>query len=493
MFNRQHWPNNWVFILAAIGSAAGLGNLWRFPYLTYEYGGGAFVVAIIVANLLVGIPILLLELGLGQWAQAAAPTALEKVKKHFSVVGWFSLTLVFFIVSYYMAVMAWGVNYLASSFTVAWASDPTAYFFENVLQLSSGVDNVGGFAWPVVAGFVVAWLLVYFSVWRGVKSVSSVVKWTATIPFVVLAILIVRALTLEGAQDGLRLFLLPDWNALLSPQLWIAAFSQVFFSLSVGIGVMIAYGSFKPQNSEITKGALTIAAGNFLVSFMSGLVVFGTLGYMAAQQGVAVTEVVTAGPALVFVVFPQAIALLPALNALIAVLFFAMVLMLAIDSAFSMVEGIAAPFKDMWPNVSSKKIAAVVSLLGFIAGLPFVTKAGLYYLDILDHFVSGYGLVLSGLLEAIVIGWFWKAADLREFINKHSDIKLGKAWDVLITYLIPLFLIYLFVITLQAEFRVAYEGYPVEALLYGGVLPLILAPFIALGVKKLTNKERVSE
>ncbi len=485
---KTYWPNRWIFILAAIGSAAGLGNLWRFPYLAYENGGGAFVFAIIIANILIGIPLLMLEVGLGQKMQKGAADAFGAIKKHFRFIGWTAIVLAFIVISYYMAVVSYGVNYFAASFTLEWQPDANSFFFNDVLQISDGPLTMGGISWPVLAGLLLAWALVYFSAWKGVKSISAVVKWTATLPFVILFILIIRALTLDGAGDGIRLFLFPDWSSLADPNLWLAAFSQVFFSLSLAFGVMIAYGSLNRKSTEITKSALWIAGGNFLVSIMSGLVVFGTLGYMALQQGIPVAEAASGGPGLVFVVFPEAINLLPALNSVIAILFFGMILLLAIDSAFSLLEALAVSVRDRFKKTNPKKIAFIITFFGILAGLFYSTKGGLYYLDITDHFVVSYGLVIMGILEAIIIGWLWKGNQLVDFIKDHSEIHLEKLWLFSIRWFTPLFLGILLIWNIYNEFQQNYEGYPTEALIYIGLLPILLAPVVGYILDKLTTR-----
>lgn len=486
---KTYWPSRWVFILAAIGSAAGLGNLWRFPYLAFENGGGAFVVAIIIANLVIGIPLLMLEVGLGQKMQKGAADAFGAIKKNLRFVGWTGIVLAFTVLAYYMAVVSYGVNYFAASFTLGWQPDASTFFFSDILQISDGPAALGGISWPVLAGLLLGWAVVYFSAWKGVKSISAVVKWTATLPFVILFILIIRALTLDGAGDGLRLFLVPEWGALADPKLWLAAFSQVFFSLSLAFGIMIAYGSLNRKNTEITKSALWVAGGNFAVSIMSGLVVFGTLGYMALQQGVPVAEAAAGGPGLVFIVFPEAINLLPALNSVIAVLFFGMLLMLAVDSAFSLFEALAVSVRDRFKNTNTKKIAFVITFFGILAGLFYSTKSGLYFLDITDHFIVSYGLVIMGILEAIIIGWVWKSNELIKFIKEHSEIHLEKLWLFSIRWFTPLFLGVLLVWNIYNELQTPYEGYPTTALIYVGLLPILLAPVVGYALDKLTSKE----
>jgi len=487
MSNKHHWPNQWVFILAAIGSAAGLGNLWRFPFLAYEHGGGAFVFAIIVANLVIGIPLLLLEVGLGQMMQKGAADAFGAIKRNLKYLGWTALTLGFMILAYYMVVVSWGINYFASSFTLAWGEHTGDFFFKELLQLSDGVGTVGGISLPVLVGLLVAWALVYFSVWKGVLSVSKVVVWTATIPFVILFLLIIRAVTLPGSAEGLELFFIPEWSMLGNPDLWLAAFSQVFFSLSLASGVMIAYGSLKKMTTNITKSVIFVAIGNFAISIMSGVVVFGTLGYMALQKGVAVPDVIAGGPSLLFVVFPEVISLMPAFNTTIAVLFFGMLLMLAIDSAFSLIEALSVSIRNRFPAVSTKKITFILASIGLLSGIIFTTKGGLYYLDIVDHFIVSYGLVAIGMLEAIIIGWVYKGNVIKNFINNVSDWKLGLWFDLSIKFIIPIFLGGLLILNIVNELKVPYEDYPIHALLYIGLLPILLAPLIGMAIDKFTT------
>lgn len=491
MIERAHWSSNSTFILAAIGSAAGLGNLWRFPFLAYEHGGAAFVLAIIIANVLVGIPLLILEVGLGQMIQGGAPESFGNIKKGFRYIGWLALVFGFMVLSYYMSVMAWGIDYLASSFSLLWGADTSNFFFNEIIQVSSGVGVIGGISWPVFTAFILGWALVYFSVWKGVKGISSIVKWTATVPFVILGILIIRALTLPGAMIGIRAFLIPDWSALLDPSLWLAAFSQVFFSLSLAFGIMIAYGSLKKKQSEITRGVLWVAFGNFMVSFLSGIAVFGTLGYMASVKGVAIADVALGGPSLPFVVFPEALSLLPTFNIIFALLFFVMFMLLAIDSAFSLLEGFAIPFKDRFTNISLKKITLLVSLVIATAGLMFTTKAGIYYLDIVDHFVTNYGLVIVGVLESFVVGWLWKRKEeFKLFVNKNSKFNIGKLWDFTIKIFTPAFLLILLVWGIVNEIKEPYGGYPLSAIIYLGVLPIFVAPIIAFVLDRITTRQK---
>lgn len=485
MTEKARWPNQTVFILAAVGSAAGLGNLWRFPYLAYEHGGAAFVLVLLLANLLVGLPILILELSLGQKMQKGTADAMGKVHPKWKFIGWWALLGPFLVLSYYAVVMGWGLRYLKAAFSLEWGADTQDFFFNKVLQVSEGAHVMGGFSYPVLIATVIAWVLIFLCLRKGIKSVSKVVVWTASLPFLLLAILIIRAVTLPGSGDGLSLLFIPDWSALLNSELWLAAFSQVFFSLSVATGIMISYGSRQPEKADITKAAVWVMVGNFVVSLMAGIVIFGTLGYMAHTQGVSVSDVFAGGPGLAFVVFPQAISMLPAFAAFFGVLFFTAVVMLAIDSAFSIAEGYNIAIKDRFPKIPTAKIAIVTTLLCFAVGLVFTTKGGLYYLDIVDHFVVNYSIVIIGILEAILIGYLFKAVTMRKWINTLSDFKLGAWWDFSIKIITPLFLAILLGMNIYREVLTPYEGYPLWALIGIGVIPVVLFPFIGLLLDKL--------
>ncbi len=465
-----------IFIFAAIGSAAGLGNLWRFPYLSYQYGGGAFLLPYFIALIVTGIPLLALEFSIGQYFQKAAVGALRGVKKYFGVIGWWMLGCSFLILSYYAVVMAWSLIYFLSSFNLSWASGTEGFFNNTVLQLSSGIGSLGGFNIPVLISLGIVWILIYLSVSKGIDSVSKVVAITMPLPILLLVVLLVRAVTLAGSGSGLALYLTPVLSALWDPEVWLAAFSQIFFTLTLGFGVMIAYASYMDRDSDITKSSLIISVSNAVISILSGFVVFATLGFMASKQGVPVKEVVASGPGLAFVVFPKALSMMP-FPWLFALLFFIVLLTLGIDSGFSLIEGINAAFYDSLPNISKEVLALTVSAVAFLAGIIYTTKAGLYFLDIIDHFITNFGLILMGLFEAVIIGWFFGAEKMRGFINDISNWDFPKAWSWSIKFVTPVILVVLLATQLWKEIKEPYGGYPAWALAIGWVsvfLPFVL-------------------
>jgi len=343
---RDRWHSRTAFIMAAVGSAVGLGNVWRFPYVAYSNGGGAFLIPYFVALFTAGIPMLILEMGIGQRMQKGVPLAFGSVRKPLQWFGWWAAGLSAGIVIYYSTILAWSWVYLWHSLTEAWGNTPQDFFADTVLKRSSGPGVIGWPVLPLVIGMALTWLAIYLILRKGVRSVSKVVMVTVPLPLILLAILLVRALTLPGAIKGIEFYLTPDFSKLANPKIWLDAYGQIFFSLSLASGVMIGYGSYLGKKAEITNSAFITGLANCGTSFFAGLVVFSMLGYLA-QTGLPadvpvnvshVEKVAEDGTGLAFVTFPTAISKLPALNALFGVVFFVALLTLGIDSAFALQE-----------------------------------------------------------------------------------------------------------------------------------------------------------
>ncbi|MGK7914641.1 MAG: sodium-dependent transporter [Prochloraceae cyanobacterium] len=469
---RQRWTSRTVFILAAVGSAVGLGNLWRFPYLAGKYGGGAFLVPYLIALVLIGVPLLMLELAVGQKMQRGAIASYQKLHPSFIGLGMLALISSFIIVSYYAVVMAWSLIYLLASLGVPWSGDAEGYFFQEVLQLSENVHSLGGINWSVLLALVFIWILVYFCIWQGTKSVGQVVRYTVPLPVILLGALLLRAVTLPGFLDGWAMYLTPDWDALLNPEVWTAAFSQIFYTLSLAFGIMITYGSYKKLDDDIAQDTWLTALLNSGTSLFAGLVVFGILGYMARQTGIPLTELAASGPGLAFVVFPEALSLMP-WSGIFSFLFFLMLLLLGIDSAFSLAEAVNAAFVDRHQQLPIAQISMLVCSGAAIAGIIYTTRAGLYFLDIVDHFVTSYNLLLVGICQSILVGWIYGAEKMRRYINQVSDWRVGKWWNIAVKYIIPLVLVTLLSAQFSQDLRIPYEGYPTWALGIGWTLTIV--------------------
>jgi NSS family neurotransmitter:Na+ symporter len=485
---RQRWTSRIVFLLAALGSAVGLGNLWRFPYLAGKYGGGAFLVPYLIALVLVGVPMLMLEFAVGQKMQQGAIGSYRKLDPSFGGLGILALLSSFIIVSYYAVVMARSLIYLLASFGVKWSGDAEGYFYKEVLQISDGVNSLGGINWFILLSLMVVWILVYFCVWQGTKSVGQVVLYSVPLPVILLGVLLIRAVTLPGFLQGWAMYLKPTWGALLAPEVWTAAFSQIFYSLSLAFGIMIAYASYKTREDDIAKDTWMTALLNSATSLLAGLVVFAVLGYMAWKTGTPIAELAASGPGLAFVVFPEALSLMP-LPGLFSVLFFLMLLSLGIDSAFSLAEALNAAILDQYKHLQIAKVSMVVCLAASSAGIIYTTRAGLYFLDIVDHFVTSYNLLLVGILQTILAGWLYGAEKLRRYINQVSDWQVGKWWNISIKYIIPMVLVTLLVTQFSKDIKIPYEGYPTWALGIGWGIALL--PFLLFLFFLVKDKNRI--
>lgn len=475
---KETWSSRWVFILAAVGAAAGLGNLWRFPYMVYENGGGAFLFAYLLILLGFGIPLVIMEVAFGQRAQTEIVQAYKNTAGRFGAfVGWLVLSIVALVIGYYAVVIAWGVDFLMASPTLAWGNDAQSFFHDRILGLTDSVSTWGGFSWPVVLGLVVAYLAAYFSIFKGLKSVGAVVKWTVPLPFLFLLILFINSLFLPGSGEGFAYFLVPDWSMLGNVALWKDALSQAFFSMNIGFGLTILYASFNPQRQSVVQSGLLIALGDALVSLMAGLAMFGTLGWMAVNQGVAISSVVQSGPTLAFVTFPTALALLPFGAKLFSVLFFLAILTLAIDSLFAMIETVSASLRRQFPALSRWRLPTWTAFLCgmfFLWSLVFAGGNGLYRLDILDHFLFGHLFYATIVLQLFIIGWMLPVEKLRIYINHISDFELPKAFDYLIRFIAPAVFIWVYVSALPKELADNYEGYPTDQILWWGIFPIAL-------------------
>ena len=488
---RERWDKHAAFIMAAIGSAIGLGNVWRFPYMAYDNGGGAFFIPYVIALITTGIPLLALEYFLGIRFQKGPTEAYGLLKKHSNFIGWFALSVSAMITIYYAVIMGWAWNYMFSSVGVKWAGISKDFFYNNILGLSDSIAHIGSIKWPIIIGNFLTWVSIFLIIFKGVKIVGKVVNWTVGLPWFLLLILIIPGTTLKGANLGLEFYLRPDFSKLLDPKVWLAAYGQIFFSLSLGFGIMIAYASYLPKKSDINTNAWIVSFANCATSFFAGFAIFSILGYLAVNQGVSVDKVIGSGPGLAFVIYPQAISKLPGgiiSQSIFGIAFFFMLLTLGIDSAFSLVEAIVTGLKDSF-KVNREKTAFWVSLVGFVLGTIYATRAGLYWLDLVDHWMN-WGLIIVGLMEAVLIGWFLDVKKISKDIDSTSAIKFGKIWIFSVKYLTPLILLYTLTANIIVEFQKPYSGYPIWSIMVGGWGILITLFMLAI---VLQNRDEFSK
>ena len=446
----------------------------------YKDGGGAFLVPYFIAIITAGIPLVLLEYGFGHKFRGSAPLSYTRANRKFEWIGWVPAFASMVILSYYCTILSWAMNYLFKSFNFGWTADPNAYFFGDFLGLTDGPFNFAGFNWSVVLGIIFIWAINWYYTYRGVSSgIEKVNKFMMPALVVIMIIIVIRGVTLEGAVVGLNALFTPQFDKLTNIRVWLDAYGQVFFSLSLAMGALLTYASYLPRKTDLNNSAFITAFANCGFEFLAAIGVFGILGYMATQQGVAIDEVVKQSVGLAFVAFPQVFTLMgPLWGKLMGVLFFTALVFAGITSSLSLIETFTSSFIDK-TGADRKKVATVAGIIGVISSMMYATGAGLYLLDIIDHYINAYVITSLGMVEAILIGWVVGAEKMRAHSNAISYIKLGAWWEIMIKFVTPIVLGAMLVLSLIDEIQKGYEGYPTTALLLYGVL--MVAALLVLG------------
>uniref|UniRef100_A0AAR2KHI2 Transporter n=1 Tax=Pygocentrus nattereri TaxID=42514 RepID=A0AAR2KHI2_PYGNA len=444
---RGQWSSKVEFLLAVAGQIIGLGNVWRFPYLCYKNGGGVFFIPYVVFLFACGIPLFLLEISLGQYTSQGSITCWRKICPLFEGLGYGSQVVVLYSSIYYIIILAWAFFYLFSSFSsqLPWASCSNAwntgdlyvkrkilmfsrvnssivlnntsqnvFYRRRVLNITGSVYELGSVRWELALCLLLAWVICYFCVWKGVKSTGKVVYFTATFPYVMLLVLLVRGLTLPGAVDGILFYLYPDPTRLTDPQVWMDAGTQIFYSYAICIGCLTALGSYNKYNNNCYKDCVYLCMLNSGTSFVAGFAIFSVLGFMAYEQGTDISTVAESGPGLAFIAYPRAVAMMP-IPQLWAICFFIMIILLGLDSEFVGLEALMTAITDMYPQFflmghRRKFFLLLICIGSFFIGLVMVTEGGLYIFQLFDYYAcSGMTLLLFAILQSVCIGWVYGA------------------------------------------------------------------------------------
>ena len=494
---RGNWDHKNDFVLSALGYAVGLGNVWRFPYLAYKYGGGSFVLPYTLMLFFVGLPLFFLELALGQYSQSGPINVFGNLMPLMKGNGCAMLATSALAAIQYNVILAWSLHYFFSSMRshLLWSdcdnefntqmctppglnttclsidqeqciSAPKDYFNAKVLGLDKETidwGNLGGLQWELVGCLFAAWILVCYSSINGVKTHGKVVYFTALFPYVVFFILFVRAISLEGAMDGISWYLTPKPEIMLGLEVWEKAATQIFYSLSIGLGGLITLSSYNKFNNNCHRDAVIVVFSNAFTSFFAGILVFSVLGFVAKSTGKDIEEVVRQGPDLVFIILPEGLTMLE-FPQLWSLLFFMMLISLGIDFNFANVETIATSIIDRFKSLNQRRglVVMLICSLGFFLGLSMVTQGGLYMFTLIDHTTFSWNIMLFSFLEVVVVAWIYGIDPFFTCLDE-MNILLSKPikwyWIVCWKFVTPVTLGVLFVTSVMAELQLEIDGY----------------------------------
>ncbi len=458
---RETFSSRKLFILSAIGSAVGLGNIWRFPYVAYENGGGAFLIPYLVALLCAGIPLLFLDYSIGHRFRGSAPLSYRRLHRAAEPLGWWQVLICFIIAIYYAAIIAWAAMYAWFSITKAWGDDAEGFFFNNYLQAAGDAglsfDFVSSVFFPMLAVWIVTIVIMVAGVNKGISRANAVFLPLLVVMFV---ILVVQSLFLDGAMEGLNAFFTPNWDALQNPGVWAAAFGHIFFSLSVAFGIMVTYSSYLKRKTDLTGSGMVVAFANSGFEILAGIGVFAALGFMSVTAGKPVDEVASGGIGLAFVAFPTIVSEAP-FGALLGVLFFGSLVFAGLTSLISILEVIVAAFQDKlgW---SRKAATLVVTIpIALISLILFPTTTGIQLLDTSDAFVNQFGILACALVTVIVVSaGLGSLPRLQKHLNRTSTVKMGAGWRILVGGVVPVALGYMLINEIQTKSTEQYSDYP---------------------------------
>ncbi|MDO5832062.1 MAG: sodium-dependent transporter, partial [Methanobrevibacter sp.] len=413
-------------------------NIWRFPNVLYSNGGGSFMIPYIVSLFLLGISFVLVEYAVGFKFKRSLARILFAVSKKLEPVAWFILLIVFLIATYYACVVGWDLIYIVLSFTKAWGANPDLFFANNVLQATDSISGIFTIVPMVFASVFAIWFMAWLIIKRDLNDgIGNVSKILLPLLCLIVVGIVAFSLTLPGASIGYTQIFTPDWSALTNLDVWLAAFGQIVFSLSLGMAIAMTYASYLPEGSKLVDNAVIVAFSNSGIEVFNSIGTFSILGFMALTTGMPFNELVTEGTGLAFVVFPQVFNTMGDVAYIIGPLFFICILFAGITSLIALLEGVCYSISEKF-LIERKKTATVVCIIGFLISIIFTTSAGSTILGVFDAYLNNFALLLAILIECIIFGWIYKFDDLIETLNNNSTIKVGKTWKTVIKYILPI-------------------------------------------------------
>ena len=441
MSDKNEWGSNLSFVLAMVGSAVGLGNIWRYPYVLYTNGGGAFYIPYIVAILLMGIPFLILEYGVGYNFKSSFPKAIRKINGKAELLGWLLPISVFIIMIYYSCILGWDGIYVILSLFKGWGADPNTYFTATLLQSTESASGITTFIPIIAIAMLISWVIVWYISHKDLEEgLGRVSKILVPLLFVIMIVIVLFSLTLPGAMIGLKELFSPNWSLLLDFNIWMAAFGQIIFSLSLGMSIAFTYASYTGEDGDLITNSLAIAFANCAFENFCALGVFSILGYMSLQSGTAVADLVTQGTGLVFIAYPTVLNVLGQYAYIIGPLFFLTVYLAGLTSILSTIEPLSFSIQNKF-SWSRKKTMTVLCIIGAALSMIYATAYGGTLLGYVDAFINQIAILFGVIFECIVFAWIFDIESIIPVLNKRSrTLKLGKWWTAIVKFILPIFI-----------------------------------------------------
>ncbi|XP_017051843.1 sodium-dependent nutrient amino acid transporter 1 [Drosophila ficusphila] len=506
---RTNWGNGLEFLMSCISVSVGLGNVWRFPFTAYENGGGAFLIPYIIVLFLIGKPMYYLEMIMGQFTSQGT-VKIWSVVPGFVGVGYGQAFGTICIISYYSSLLALTLYYLFVSFQseLPWSycrdewtncvdsrpadysanlfsgmslanasarnfssvsvladnstklqSSSELYFLDVVIKEKLDIsDGVGDPDWKLTLALFVAWVVIFLVIMRGVKSSGKAAYFLALFPYVVLFVLLIRAVTLEGAKDGILFFLEPQWGELLNPTVWKEAVVQCFFSLAVGSGPIIMFASYNRFDHGIYRDAMIVTTLDTLTSLLGGITIFAILGNLAHNLQIEnIQDVVRSGTGLAFISYPDAISKFQAVPQLFSILFFFMLFVLGIGSIVALQSTIVTIICDQFKGFKYWKVALTTSVCGFLMGLVYVTPGGQWILTLVDFYGGTYVVFILAIFELAGIVWVYGLQNFCDDIEFMCNRRVSLYWRVCWSFFTPVMMIIIFIYSMATIEPIKYS------------------------------------
>lgn len=489
---RELWKSRKGFIYAAVGAAIGLGNLWRFPFQAYKNGGGAFFLPYIVALFTCGVPLMILEYQLGKKVRGGSTKAFRMLGKNFEWFGWLQVMIPMVVMMFYCTIISVAVVFMVWSLghafgIVNWMADPGKLMGMIAGSASGPFDFKAGISKYMLIFILVVWLGNWIIVKKGISGgIERCSKIFTPLLMILMIVFMVNSLRLKGAVIGLNALFTPNFEAILNPSIWVAAYAQVFFSTTLAVGVMIAYGSYIPKRWDIVNSSFITVLANASFDIISGITVFSTLGYLVNSIGVDFNSF-GSGAGIAFIAFPIAISAITTntfLQGMIGFLFFFCLFIAGLSSSISMLEAFATGALDKF-KISREKLVGIISFIGLVGSAAFSTYAGFnYILDIVDSHVGNYIIATLGLVETVLVCRYYGIEKIRMEANEYSDFEIGRWFDILLKYVTPTLL----GITVITNLIKGIREMTVGNLVFGWGTIIVMAIFATIFYKKEWEK-----